>query len=137
MKMIAINSCDTAMAVAHVFAEENVSDRDQVRAFRFDRSQRSLNYAIFSISAACLFILVRWNPKKQDRLQADVLSLARFIDNLFHRQLKNSRHTGDRLASLPFFAHKQRQNKIVNVQVRLTNEVPQRRGTPQTTRPMD
>jgi hypothetical protein len=77
------------------------------------------------------------NSKKQDRLQPEVLSSARFIDNLFHRQLKNSRHTRDRLALVQFFVHEQRQNKIVNGQMRLADEVSQGRGTPQATRAMD
>src|SRR5262245_47712738 len=42
MKMVAVNSGDTAMAVAHVFAKANVSNRDQVRLFRFDRQQQLL-----------------------------------------------------------------------------------------------
>jgi hypothetical protein len=80
---------------------------------------------------------VRWNSEKQDRLQPKILSAARFIDKLFHRQLENSRHTGDRPALVQFFAHEQRQNKVVNGQMRFTDEVPQGRGTPQATRTMN
>jgi len=69
-------------------------------------------------------------------LEPEILSPARFIDNLFHRQLKNARHTGNRPASVQFFANEKRQDKIVNGQVRLTNEVSQGRGTPQATRSM-
>jgi hypothetical protein len=69
-------------------------------------------------------------------LEPEILSPERFIDNLFHRQLKNSRHTGDRPALVQFFAHEERQNKIVDGQVRLTNKVSQGRGTPQATRSM-
>jgi hypothetical protein len=36
-----------------------------------------------------------------------------------------------------FFVHEQRQNKIVNGQMGFTDQVPQGRGTPQATRPMD
>jgi hypothetical protein len=50
--------------------------------------------------------------------------------------LRNSRHTGDRLALLQFFAHEQRQNKVVNAQMGFTDQVPQSRGTPQATRSM-
>jgi hypothetical protein len=70
-------------------------------------------------------------------LQPEVLSSARVIDDLFHGQLKNSRHSADRLALVQFFADEQRQNKIVNSQMRFTNEVSQRRGTPQATGPMN
>ena len=66
--MIAVNSGDTTMAVAHVFAEAHVGDRDQFRTFRFDRSERFLNHSVFRVSAACLFIFLPWNSEKQDRL---------------------------------------------------------------------
>jgi len=84
-----------------------------------------------------LLIFACWNSEKEDRLQPKILSSARFIDDLFHRQLKNSRHTGDRPALVQFFAHEQRQNNIVNSQMRLADEVSQGRGTPQATRPMN
>ena len=135
--MVAVNSGDTTMAVAHVFAEANVGDRDQFRTFRFDCSERFLNHSVFCVSATCLLIFACWNSEKQDRLQPKILSSARFIDDFFHRQLKNSRHTGDRPALVQFFVHEQRQNKIMNGQMGFTDEVPQGRGTPQATRPMD
>jgi hypothetical protein len=38
---------------------------------------------------------------------------------------------------IQFFAHKQRQNKIVNGQMRFADEISQSRGTPQATRSVD
>src|SRR5262245_16186957 len=137
MKMVAINSGDTAMAVAHVFAKANVRHRDQFRTFRFDCPERFLNHSVFCVSAACLLIFTRGNSEKQDSLQPEILSAPRFIDNLFHRKLKNSRHACDRPALIQLFTDEQRQNKIVNGQMRLTNEVSQGSGTPQPTRPMN
>src|SRR4029077_2813718 len=103
----------------------------------FDRSQRLLNDSGFCVSAARLVIFTRRNSEKQDRLQPEILSAAHFVDNFFYRQLKNSRHTADRAALFQFFAHEQRQNKVVNGQMRLTNEVSQGSGTPQATRSMN
>src|SRR6516164_7291032 len=100
MKMVAVNSGDTAMAVAHVFAEANVGDRDQLRTFRFDRSQRFLNHSVFGVSGTCVLIFMLRNSEKQDRLQPEILGAARFIDNLFHRQLKNSRDEARRAQDL-------------------------------------
>jgi len=137
MKMVTVDSGDTTMAVAHIFAQANVGDHDQLRTFRFDRSQRLLNNSVFCVSAARFLILTRWDAEKQDRLQPKILSAARSIDNLFHWQLKNSRHTADRPALVQFFADEQRQNKIVNGQMRFPDEVSQGRGTPQATRPMN
>jgi hypothetical protein len=73
------------------------------------------------VSATCLLIFACWNSEKQDRLQPKILSSARFIDDLFHRELKNSRHTGDKPALVQFFVHEQRQNKIVNGQMGFTD----------------
>ena len=80
---------------------------------------------------------MRWNSEKQGRLQAQILSPARFIDSVFDWQLKNSRHAADWLTSIQFFTDEQRQNQIVNGQIRLTDKVPQGRGTPQATRAMN
>ena len=96
-----------------------------------------MNHSVFCVSAACVFIFARWNSEKQDRLQPEIPSSAHFIDNLFDRQLKNSWHAGDRPTLVQFFADEQRQDKIVNGQMRFTDQVPQGRGTPQATRPMD
>src|SRR5215471_11903392 len=137
MKMVAINSGDTAMAVAHVFAQANVGDRGQFRTFRFNGSERFLDHSVFSVSAACLLVFELWNSEKQDRLQPEILGPARFIDDLFHRQLKNSRHTRHRPALLQSLADEQRQNKVVNGQMGLTDQVSKGRGTPQATGPMD
>src|SRR5215470_2321756 len=137
MKMVAVNSGDTAMAVAHVFAEANVGDRDQFRTFRFDCSEGFLNHSVFGVSAACVLIFLRWNSEKQNRLQPEVLSAARFIDNVLYRQLENAGHTRDRPALVQFFAYEQRQDKIMNGQMRLADEVPKGRGAPQATRTMN
>ena len=83
-----------------------------------------------------MFVFVCWNPEKQDRLQAEVLSAARFIGNLVYGQLKNSRHTGNRPTFIKFFAHEQRQNKIVDGQLCFADEISQSGGTPQAPWPM-
>src|SRR5438132_12671341 len=77
-----------------------------------------------------------WNPENQDRLEAEILRAAHFIGNLLDRQLKNSRHADDRPTFIQFFAYEQRQNKIVDAQLRLADKISQRWGTPQAPRPM-
>src|SRR5213083_2937407 len=72
-----------------------------------------------------------WDPEKQDRLEPEVSSTARFIGNLFYRQLKNSRHTANGPALIQFFAYEQRQNKIVDAQLRLADKISQCGRTPQ------
>ena len=77
-----------------------------------------------------------WDPEKQDRLEPEVSSTARFIGNLFYRQLKNSRHTANGPAFIQFFAYEQRQNKIMDAQLRFADEISQSGGTPQAPRAM-
>jgi hypothetical protein len=79
-----------------------------------------------------LFVFFPRNPEKQDGLQSDILKTLRFLDNFLHRKLKDAWHARNRAALLQFFAYKERQNKIVDVQLCLANEVSQSRGTPQT-----
>src|SRR6266478_3918133 len=136
MEMVAVNTCDAAMAMAHVFAQANVGDCDQLRAFRLNSAQRFLNDSIFRISAAGLFVFMFWNSEQQDRLEAEIFSAARFIGNLFYGQLKNSRHTGNGPTFIQFFAYEQRQNKIVDTQLRLADKISQSWGTPQAPRAM-
>ena len=85
--MFAIDTRNTAMAVTHVFAETNVGDRDQIRAFLFDRAQRFLNHAALGISAARLFVFIVGNSEKQNGLEAGILRRARLIDNFIDCEL--------------------------------------------------
>ena len=77
-----------------------------------------------------------WDPEKQDRLEPEVSSTARFIGNLFYRQLKNSRHAANGPAFIQFFAYEQRQNKIMDTQLCFADEISQSGGTPQAPRAM-
>jgi hypothetical protein len=79
---------------------------------------------------------VFWNPEKKDCLEPEILSAARFIGNLSYGQLKNSRHADDWPTFIQFFAYEQRQNKIVDAQLRLADKISQRWGTPQAPRAM-
>jgi hypothetical protein len=81
-----------------------------------------------------LLIFVFRNSKEQNGLKPQVLSAARFIGNLFHRQLNDSGHSGYEAAFIQFFAYEQRQNKIMTAQLRFANEISQSRGTPKATR---
>jgi len=95
-----------------------------------------LDDSVFGVGAAGLFVFLFWDPEKQNRLEPQVLSSARFIGNFLDRQLKNAWQTRDRPALLHFFTYKQRQNKIVNAQMCLAGEISQGRRTPQPTRAM-
>jgi ABC-type thiamine transport system substrate-binding protein len=79
---------------------------------------------------------VCWNTEKQDRLESEVLSAARFIRNLIYGQLKNSRHTRNGPTFIEFFTYEQRQNKIVDGQLCFPDEISQSGGTPQAARAM-
>jgi hypothetical protein len=122
--------------VAHVFAQADVGDGNEIRTFCFDGPQRLLNNPVFGISGAGLFVFLFRNPKKKDGLQPEILNALCFIDNFLHGQLKNARHARDRPALFQFLTHEKWENKIVGSQLRLADKISQRRGTPQTARPM-
>ena len=113
MEMISIDARDTAVTVAHVFAQAHIGDGNEVWAFRLNGSQRFLNNTCFHIRAAGLFVFVLRNPEKQDSLQPEILSALRFIDNFLQGELENPWHARNRTALFQFFAYKKRENKIV------------------------
>ena len=47
MEMVSVNACDATMPMAHVFAQANVGDCDQIRTLGFNGSQGFLNDSIF------------------------------------------------------------------------------------------
>ena len=135
--MFAIDPGHAAMAVTHVFAKTNVSDRDQVRALLFDRAQGFLDDAVLRVSAAGLFVFDRGDAEKQNGLEAGVLGATRFIDNFFERELKNTWHARDRAARVNFFADEEWKNEVVWVEISFADEVAKRGGTSQATRAME
>jgi hypothetical protein len=122
--------------VAHVFAQADVGDGNEIGTFCFDGSQRLLNNPVFGISGAGLFVFLSGNPEKKDGLQPEILNALCFIDNLLEGELKNPWHARNRPAPLQFLAHEKRENKIVGSQLCLADEISQGRGTPQTAGPM-
>src|SRR5262249_7742511 len=117
MKMFAVDPRHTAMAVTHVFAKTNIGDRDQTRTFLFGTPQRYLNDAILRVSAACLFVFIVGNSKKQYSLKSGVLRLLGLSGNFIDCELKNSGHARNRSALVDFVAHEKRQNEIVSGKV--------------------
>ena len=96
--MLAIDARDAAMAVAHVFAQANIRDHDQLGASGFDRADGLLHDAVFRVSAAGLFVFVARNAEEQHGLQAEIVGALRFIGHFRERELKNARHTADGLS---------------------------------------
>lgn len=83
-----------------------------------------------------MFVLLLRDSKKQNGLKPQVLRGARVIGNLLYGYLENPWHAGNRPALLHFFTYKQRQNKIVSIQMYLAHKISQSRRTPQPTRTM-
>ena len=102
------------MAVAHVFAETNIGDHDQLGTLRFDRAHGLLNDAVFRVGAAAPARPFRRNAKEQHRLQAQASWAA-----ALHRLLRSGANwkTPGMLAIArllaQLFAHEKRQNEIV------------------------
>src|SRR5207248_1497736 len=70
MKMLPIQASHTAMTVASIFAQTNISNDRQIRCAFFDFPDRVLDDAILGIGATGLFILRLWNSKKKHRLHS-------------------------------------------------------------------
>ena len=123
--MIAVDSGHAAMAVTHVFAKADVGDDDKVRGLLLDRADGVLHDALFGIRSAGLLVFFLRDTEKQNRLQTSVLRVSCFIDNFLERQLENAGHRFDGAAFVDLRAHEQRQDKVVRVEIGLTNEVAQ------------
>jgi hypothetical protein len=60
-------------------------------------------------------------------LKSDVLRFLRFIDHFVDRDLTNTGHARYRPAFVDLFADEKRENEIVRGEVRLADEISQRR----------
>ena len=96
--MIAIDSGDAAMAVAHVFAQTNICHHDKVGTLRFDRSHGFLNDAILGVRTAGFLVLFARNSEKQHGLQPEFAGPLRFHHHIRKRELINAGHATDRLS---------------------------------------
>ena len=121
--MIAVDSGDAAMAMAHVFAKTNIGDRDDFGTFLLNCAQRFLNDAVLGIRAARLFVFFIRDSKKQNGLEPGVLRPLRLIDDFVGRELKNAGHARNRALFVDFVADEKRQNEIVGVQIGFANEI--------------
>ena len=83
MEMFAIHFRHAAMSVAHVFAETNIGDDDQLRAFRFDGADRFLNHSVFVVGRARSLILGRGNTEKQHGLKPEITGTLGLLGNFF------------------------------------------------------
>ena len=124
MEMVAVDPGHAAMAVAHVFAEANIGDHEQLGAFGLDRANRLLHDAIFGVGAGSRFILFRRNAEKKDGLQAGGL---RRGQPLRRSRSGASWSTPGMLligaAGADFLVHEKREDEIVRTEIGLAHEV--------------
>src|ERR1022692_1472416 len=137
MEMLAIHTCDAAVAMAHVFAQANIRDHDQLGASGFDRSDGLLHDAVFRIRGCCLLVFLLRNAEEQYGLQSQIVGALRFVGYFRERELKNARHARNWLPRRYSFADKKRENEVVRAELCLTNEISQAGAVPQTARPMN
>ena len=81
-----------------------------------------------------MLIFLRRDPEKKDCLQARGTSTVRFLRDVRKRKLLNARHGADWTPLLDFFAHEERQDKIVRRQFRLADQIAQPFRTAETSR---
>ena len=123
MEVLAIHPCDAAVAMAHVFAETNIRDNDQLGASRFDRSDGLLHDPVFRIRRCCLLVFSLRNAEEQDGLQPEIVGTLRFVGYFRERELENARHARDWLPRRHSFADKKRENEVVRAEFCLANEI--------------
>ena len=68
MKMFAIDSGHTAVAVAHVFTKAHIGDYGQSWCALFDLADRVLHNATIGVGGARFFVFGFWNSKKENGL---------------------------------------------------------------------
>ncbi len=69
VEMVAVDPRDAAMAVAHVFAEADIRNDEQLGTFGLDRTNRFLHDAILGVGAGCLLVLFVRDAEEDDGLQ--------------------------------------------------------------------
>ena len=107
---------DTAMPVAHVFAQAHIGHHQQLRQFLLQQPHRLLHNAVAGISAGRLFILRLGNPEQQNRRHPQRVRLLRLPRRLVRRKLEHPRHRGHRLPHLPPAPRKKRQHQLPRLQ---------------------
>lgn len=137
MEVLAIPAGDAAVAMAHVFAQTDIRDHDQLRASSFDRSDGLLHDAVFRIRRCCLLIFLLRNAEEQDSLQPEIVGVLRFVGYFREPELENARHARDWLPRYHSLADKKRENEVVRAEFYLANEVSQAGALAQTARPMN
>ena len=130
----AFHSDNAAMAVLHVFAQADVGDDQQRRQFLFQQPHGLLDNAVFRVSAGGLRVLFVGNAKEQNRRHAEGVGARRFADDFIRRKLEHAGHGVDGVAQFSAAAREQRQDELVDAQVRFGHEPPQRRRLPQPAR---
>ena len=135
--MFAIHARDAAVAMAHVFAQTNIRDHNQLGAAGLDRADGLRHDAVFRIRGCCLLVLLLRNAEEQNGLQPEIAGALRFIGCVRERELKNARHARDWLPRRQSFADKKGKNEVVRAELGFANEISQAGAVPQTARPMD
>ena len=134
VEMVAIHPGDAAVPVAHVFAEANVGDDEQVGTFRLDRADCLLHDAILRIGAGSALVLFVRQAEKEDSAEPGLRGADGFAGDLVRRDLLDPGHAADGAAALDFLANEKRKDEIVRREDGLAHEVAQRGGAAQTAR---
>src|SRR5947207_2201631 len=130
MEVFAIHARDAAVAMAHVFAQTNIRDYDQLGTTGFDCADRLLHDAVFGVGRRRLLVFFFWDAEKQYCLQPEIVGPLRFIGYFCERELKNARHARDWPPSRHALADKKRENEVVRAEFCLADEISQAGAVP-------
>jgi hypothetical protein len=118
------------VAMAHVLAQTNIRDHDQLGASGFDRSDRLLHDAVFRIGRCCLLVFFLRNAEEQCGLQPEIAGALRFVGYFRECELENARHACDWFPCRQPFADQQRENEVVRAELCFANEISQAGAVP-------
>jgi len=111
-----IASDHAAMTVVGVLAQADVGDHHQIGHLVFDGFYSSLHDAVFGIGLRAQSILALWDTEQNDGWYAKFAGLFGRFDDVIDRQLRMTRHGGDRIFHIFAVDGKQRQDQVVYMQ---------------------
>ena len=83
---------DAAMPVAHVFAQANIRDDEQIGQFFFEKADGLLNDSILRISTGRAFVFAIWNAEQQHRRNTKRMCASCLTQQFIRRKLEHAGH---------------------------------------------
>ena len=124
------------MAVIRVLAEAHVGDDDELRQRVLERADRLLYDTVVGEALESVRILGARDPEQEDGFHAERVELPRLGREPVDRALVDPGHRRHGPTNVIAGDDEERLDEVAGLERRLTNEIAQRRGTAEPTRPL-